>query len=448
MEKNIYESKSVCALIFTFSLPSILSLIIEIMTSVVDTMFAGHLGKISTSALTAMGLLSPILSIYIAFQALFALSTSILIARHLNNSAQRDGYFVTGIVFTLIVSILVSLLSFISMDWLLQLLGAKQEIFFLAKQYLEIQLVSNVFSALGYTLTSSIRAFGYPKIEMLFTTCSVIVNIIANFLFTFGLHMGFKGLAMGTFVSEVCCSLLSILWLVKKGLLPHSFNLKNMHLFSKTKELFHLGLAQTIIQTLGSCSGFFVNHSLMIYATVNHVAIWSIVQKIYTLMLMPIVGITQGVQTIIAYYSGHGQEKNKHKTISLTMIYTVLYGIVAMFIVFVLNSKVLGIFSTSNIILLESSTILKIVFLTFPVVGIFYTILTLLEVTGYEIRAVALTLLRQVFLILPLIYILPNLFPKSNNIIFWAMPIADVCVLAVSFIFNRPNKSMKKEIKL
>lgn len=441
MEKNIYESKSVCSLIFTFSLPSILSLIIEIMTSVVDTIFAGHLGKMSTHALTAMGLLSPVLSIYIAFQALFAVSTSILIARHLNKREERDSYFATGILFTFIVGILVSIFSFIGMDRLLQLLGAKQGVFILAKQYLKIQLVSNVFSALGYTLTSSIRAFGYPKKEMVFTTCSVGINIISNFLFAFGFNMGFKGLAMGTLVSEICCVILSVSWLIRKGLLPHMSHLRNIRLFSRAKELFWLGFAQTVIQTLGSCSGLFINNSLMTYATISHVAIWGIVQKIYTLMLMPIVGITQGVQTILAYYNGHNQEEKKHKTISLTMIYTTLYGFVALLLIFIFGDKVLRIFGTSTILLSASISVLKIVFLTFPLVGVFYTILTLLEVTGYEMKAVALIMLRQVFLILPLVYILPNLFSQFNNVIFWAIPIADICVLTISLILNRKDKT-------
>lgn len=112
MEKNIYESKSIRALIVTFSIPAILSLVVEIMTSVVDTVFAGHLGATSVNALTAMGLLSPLLSIFTAFQVLYAVSTAILIARHLNNKEEQNGYFSTGILFTILVSLTVSILSF------------------------------------------------------------------------------------------------------------------------------------------------------------------------------------------------------------------------------------------------------------------------------------------------------------------------------------------------
>lgn len=447
MEENIYESKSVNKLIFTFSLPAILSLLVEIMTSVVDTVFAGHLGAASTNALTAMGLLSPLLSIYTAFQALYAVSTSILVARHLKHKTARDSYFATGILFTFLVSIAVSAVSFLGIDSILNLLGAKKEIFFFAKNYLEIQLISNIFSAMGYTLTSCIRAFGYPKMEMAFTTLSVAVNLIGNIIFAFGLNMGFTGLAIGTLVSEIFCAGIAAIWLAKRNLLPQIQSILHSRCSAKALELFRLGFAQTVIQALGGCTGFFVNSSLMLYTTVTHVAIWNIVQKVYTLLLMPIVGITQSVQTIIAYYNGNSQNTKKQKTIRLTVFYTVFYGCIAASLIFLLGDKILNLFGASNEILWKSGNVLKIVFLTFPVVGVFYTILTLLEVTGYEIKAVILTLLRQVFLMLPLVYLLPNLFPQSENSIFWAVPISDFCVLFLAVFLQRKDSKPSRASK-
>lgn len=80
-----------------------------------------------------------------------------------------------------------------------------------------------------------------------------------------------------------------------------------------TVKLLKLGIAQTMIQALAGCTGFFVNQSLMLYTTLQYVAVWNVVQKIYTVWLMPIVGITQRIQTILAYYSGHREEHKKKK---------------------------------------------------------------------------------------------------------------------------------------
>ena len=316
------------------------------------------------------------------------------------------------------------------------MLGAEGEVFDLAKKYLQIQLVSNIFSAMGYTLTSCIRAFGYPKMEMVITTLAVGVNIIANAIFAFGFQMGFIGLALGTLVSEIVCMLLAVCWILKKGFFPSFRHLRCTTLCFRAWELFRLGFVQTVIQALAGCTGFFVNNSLMLHATLNHVAIWNIVQKIYTLLLMPIVGITQGIQTIIAYYSGHKQETKKQKTIRLTIFYTVLYGCIGTILVFLFGNRILSIFGSSDAILAQSTAVLKIIFLIFPVVGIFYTILTLLEVTEHEIKAVILTLLRQVFLLLPLVYLLPNLFPQLKNAVFWAVPISDLLILFLAIIIK------------
>ena len=86
-------------------------------------------------------------------------------------------------------------------------------------------------------------------------------------------------------------------------------------------------------------------------------------------------------------------------------------------------------FGLSGALLSESAAVLKILFLTFPLVGLFYTLLTVLEVTGHEILAVLLTLTRQVFLMLPLVTLLPVLFPRIQHAIFCAVPAADVLVL-------------------
>lgn len=432
MKDNIYEQKSVHSLILYFSIPAICSLIVEIMASVVDTAFAGHLGENSVGALTAMGLLSPVLSIYIAFQALFAVSTSIMIARYLKEETEREEYFVTGLCMTFIISAGVSGISYLMMPKLLLFLGATGQITVLAEQYLKIQLFSNIFSALGYTLTSCIRAFGYPKVEMAVTGSAVLVNVVFNTIFVFGFDMGFAGLAYGTFVSELFCFTISLLWLYKYQLLPFKWRVLKGEFKRCTIELLKLGIAQSIIQSLSGCTAFFVNKSLMLHTTMNYVALWNVVQKIYTLFLMPIVGITQGVQTIIAYFDGYQKENKKQETLSIAVCYTVIYGLFILVLIFCCGTNILSLFANSGNIYHSGNVILRIVFSTFPLMGIFYTFMTLYEVTGHEKKAVFLILTRQVFLMIPLTYLLPGIFPGFLFAVFCAVPVADLIALAIA----------------
>lgn len=447
MEENIYEKKPVHALILYFSIPAIFSLIVEIMASVIDTAFAGHLGDTSVDALTTMGLLSPVLSIYTAFQALFAVSTAIMIAKYLKEQKVREEYFITGICMTFIAGAGVSICSYLMMPKILSFIGAEGQIAILAEKYLRIQLFSNVFSALGYTLTSCIRAFGFPRIEMIFTGLAVFTNIVFNTIFVFGAGMGFTGLAYGTLVSEVFCCLLSLVWLLKHRFLWSGWHISWSNFKTYTFELLKLGIAQTIIQSLAGCTAFFVNQSLLLYTTLNHVAVWNVVQKIYTLFLMPIVGITQGVQTIIAYFDGHQEKNKKKKTLFTTIGYTVMYGVAGVFFVFFFGENLLSLFASSEQVYQLGNGILRVVFSTFPLMGIFYTIVTLYEVTGHEGKAVFLILTRQVFLMIPLIYLLPKIFPGFSFAVFCAVPVADILAMLIALVSgNNKRNNIENEI--
>lgn len=442
MERNIYDRKSVHSLILYFSIPAIVSLIVEIMASVVDTAFAGHLGEISMDALTAMGLLSPILGIYTAIQALFAVSTAVMIARYLTCKEVRTEYFLTGLYMTLFLSVMVSVGSFLFMPGLLSLLGAEGQVAILAEKYLRIQLFSNVFSALGYTLTSCIRAFGYPAMEMGITGLSVVVNIVFNYIFAFGFDWSFAGLACGTFVSELFCCALSVFWLKHHHLLELKWALSWRKFKSHTAKLLKLGIAQTMIQSLGGCTTFCVNQSLMLYTTMSHVAVWNVAQQIYTLFLMPIVGITQGVQTIIAYFDGQQEEDKRRKTLVSTIGYTVLYGLMALVLIYAFGAKILSVFSNTSDVYQLGKEVLRIIFLTFPLMGIFYTIMTLYEVTGHEGKAVFLILMRQVILMIPLVFLLPKIMPEYPLAIFCSVPIADIIAM-ITAVLSKKTKGLQ-----
>lgn len=423
-----------------FSIPAVFSLIVEIMASVVDTAFAGHLGERSVDALTTMGLLSPVLSIYTAFQALFAVSASIMIAKYLTERTVRDGYFIIGMSMTFVTSVGISVISYFLMPQLLSFLGAEGSIAVLAEKYLKIQLFSNVLSALGYTLTSCIRAFGYPGMEMILTGLAVLVNIVFNSIFVFVFDLGLQGLAYGTFVSECFCCAAAVFWLFQHQLLWEKGQISWEQFKKYSFELLKLGTAQTIIQSLAGCTGFFVNQSLMLHTTLDHVAVWNVIQKIYTLLLMPIVGVTQGVQTIIAYFDGHRDESKKKKTLITTICYTVIYGLIGTVFIIFFGKNILLLFTTSDTIYQLGNRILRIVFFTFPLMGIFYTIMTLYEVTGHEGKAVFLILTRQVFFMIPLAYVFPFVFSENSFAVFWAVPTADIMALLIAVVTRQKRR--------
>ncbi|ARK22050.1 MATE family efflux transporter [Sporosarcina ureae] len=310
MKNNVYESQSINRLILTFSIPAIFSLLIEMMTAVVDTSFAGHLGSQSESALTAMGLLSPLMAVFVALQTLFAISTAIMISTYLgrNDKTKLNNYFQSGFIMTIVVSASTSFLVYLFMHSILSMLGAEAEVYELAQDYLRIIIISNIFSAIGYTLTSVIRAFGNPKAEAVIIVLSVVINVVGNAILTFGLELGMVGIALGTLLSEVVCALLAVMYLVKNQNWFTSNPISPKAFIAMSYNMFKIGFAQTTIQLLAGITAFIVNYQLLTVGGNAHIAMWNIANKMYMLLLMPIIGITQAVQTIIAYFNGKGDE--------------------------------------------------------------------------------------------------------------------------------------------
>ena len=219
-KENIFETKSISELIVLFSFPTICSLVLESLTSMVDTAFAGHLSNIGDKALTAMGIISPILLLLIAAQLIFGVSTSIVISKRLgeNNKEEIDKTFKVGFYSCFISTFIISLLIFLFENNLLKILGAEGLVFQLAKEFLNIAVIFNVFSSVGYMLLNNIRAFGYPKIEVTVGVSATIINIAFNGIFTFVLNMGIKGIALSTLISEIYYFSFSAIFLIKKKL--------------------------------------------------------------------------------------------------------------------------------------------------------------------------------------------------------------------------------------
>ncbi|MEG2295802.1 MAG: MATE family efflux transporter, partial [Oscillospiraceae bacterium] len=168
---------------------------------------------------------------------------------------------------------------------------------------------------------------------------------------------------------------------------------------------------------------------------------WSVAQRLYLLLLMPIVGLTQGVQTIIAYFGGVGEEEKVKKVSRLTQTYCACYGVMAFLFITLYGDYALRLFGGNQEILTLSKTILIIIFSCFPLVGVFYTNMTLLQVTGKEMESVALALTRQIILFLPLMVLMPALFSSLGLSpligLFIATPVADFGVVVISLIIRK-----------
>lgn len=437
-ENNVFESKSINQLILTFSIPAIISLLLESLATMIDTIFAGHLGKISSNALSAMGVLSPILSLLVAAQLIFGVSTGIIIAKRLGQKDEEkvNNTFKVGLYSTLIFSTFISLIIFICKEELLNILGARGDVKFLAAQYLELAVVFNIFSSLGYTLVNMIRSFGYPKMEIVIVIISTIINIVFNVLFTFGFKMGISGIGLATLVSEISYTLFAVLFLKKKRLWMRKSLIDKGEFKETFISLIKIGFVQFLMQGLNSLNGFTVNKVLLNYGEVVYLGAFAVCNSIYSMILLPLIGFTEGIQSVIAYYQGSHNDTKKKIIMSKTLKVSVIYSLITTTLVYFFSDYIAKLFTLDISIIDTSIAITKIMILGFPFMGVIYTFITFMQISGEEENASRLEIIRQVILFIPLCLLLPIFFNKFNFInikpelgVFFAMPISNIISL-------------------
>lgn len=447
-KENIFETKSIEHLIALYSLPTTCSLVLESLTSMVDTAFAGHLGSLSSASLSAMGILNPILLLLIAAQLIFGVSTSIVISKAIgaNDKEKVNSTFKVGFYSCFASSVIISLLIFLFQDNLLNLLGASGQVKILAKEFLNIAIIFNVFSAVGYMLVNNIRAFGYPKIEVLVGVLSTIINIAFNILLTLVFKRGIAGIALSTLISEIFYFSFALIFLIKKGLWFKKTQLDFDEFTNISLSLVKIGFVQFLMQALNSVSGLIVNKVLLKYGSISYIGAWSICSNINMVILLPLIGLTQGAQAVIAYFHGKG-DKVKEKTVKNKIIeYSLIYAIGTTILIFVFADIVTRLF-TSDMTLLElAKPMIRIIVVGFPLLGILYTLITFMQVSGDEVSASKIELIRQIALLIPLTIILPLIFSKYNimNIspqfsVFFAIPLSTLILI---IIYSKKIKSI------
>lgn len=440
--ENIFEEKSIQHLIALYSLPTICSLVLESLTSMIDTAFAGHLGSLSSVALSAMGILNPILLLLIAAQLIFGVSTSIIISKALgeNNKEKINTTFTVGFYSCFASSAIISLLIFLFQNQLLNLLGATGQVKILAKEFLNIAIVFNVFSSVGYMLVNNIRAFGYPKVEVLVGVLSTVINVVFNVILTFVFNMGILGIALSTLISEVFYFGFSVIFLMKKGLWIKKCTLDFIQFKNILISIVKIGFVQFLMQSLNSVSGLIINKVLLKYGSISYIGAWSICSNINMVVLLPLIGLTQGSQSVIAYFHGKKDKVKGRKVKNKIIKYSLIYAISTTILICLFAEGVAKLFTSDMSLVYLSRPMIRIILLGFPFMAILYTLITFMQVSGDEVSASKIELIRQIALIIPLTIIFPIIFSKYNimNIsprlsVFFAMPISTIVLVIVYY---------------
>ena len=200
--QNDFSKGPVWKCILAQALPLTVAQLVQLLYNVVDRIYIGHMGDGSSIALTGVGLTFPIVTLIMAFTALFGMGGVPLFSMARGGGDEEEAAKILGNAFALLVisSIILTIISYVFCKPILFLFGASEASYIYAEEYLKIYLLGTIFSMLTTGLNGYINAQGFPKIGMLTTILGAVINIVLDPIFIFGLDMGVAGAALATVI--------------------------------------------------------------------------------------------------------------------------------------------------------------------------------------------------------------------------------------------------------
>ena len=435
-------------LLFKLALPAILAQVINLLYNLVDRMYIGHIAKVGSVALTGLGVTMPFIMCVSAFAALVSMGgaprASIMMGRGNQEEAERILGNCTSML--VIVAVIVTAVSQIWGTDILMLFGASESTLPYAWAYMQIYSIGTIFVQLALGLNAFINAQGFAKIGMLTVVIGAVCNIVLDPIFIFGLHMGVRGAALATIISQG----ISCVWIVR-FLLGRQTTLRirkeNLRIRLKTVgPCIALGVAPFIMQFTESVLNICFNTSLLKYGGDVAVGAMTILSSVMQMSMLPIQGLTQGAQPIIGFNYGAKKMDRVKKTFRLLLLSCVTFTAVIWLICMLLPQAFILIFTDQAELIAFTKWAMRIYMAVSLIFGVQISCQQTFIALGNAKTSVFLALLRKVLLLIPLIYILPAFMEDKLMAVFLAEPVADViAVTTTSILFYRTYRSLGKE---
>ncbi|MGV8980753.1 MATE family efflux transporter [Clostridium sp.] len=445
--KQLGEMK-VLKLLMKFSIPAIVGMLVNALYNVVDRIYIGNgVGSLGIAGIT---IAFPVMLVMMAFSMLIGIGANSLVSIRLgqNRKEEAEGIFGNAVSLLILTSLILSIIGLVALEPLLKLLGASEQILPYARDYLQIILLGGVFQSIGMGMNNFIRSEGNPKIAMYTMLIGALINTILDPIFIFGFHWGMQGAALATIISQA----ISAIWVIRYFLTGNSLlkiRKKDLKLKpSVIRGILALGAAPFAMQIAASIQNFIMNTSLATYGGDIAISGMGVVNSIMTLMVMPVFGITQGVQPIIGYNYGAKKYDRVKQAYKLAVIFATSIVILGWIITRLFPEQLVSMFNSKDTELIVFGTMAIKRFMMFlPFIGFQIVSSNYFQAVGKSKHSALLGLSRQVLILIPALIILPKYFGLKGVIS--AGPLADIVssVVTGTFIFFE-MKRLDKHHKL
>lgn len=426
---------SVGKLLFQLALPAIIAQLVNVLYNIVDRIFIGRMPN-GELAMAGVGVAFPIIMIVSAFSALVGMGGAPLAAIKMgekdNDGAEKimTNSFSTLVIIAIILT--VSLLIF--KENILWAFGASKDTIGYANDYIGIYLIGTLFVQIGLGLNPFINTQGFAKTGMITVLIGAIINIVLDPILIFGFNMGVKGAALATISAQFVSAVWVLLFLVgKKSVLKirKKYVVPNLKVIGP---ILLLGISPFIMQATESLVIISMNNNLAKYGGDLAIGAMTIMSSVMQIILLPMMGLTQGAQPIISFNYGADKLDRVRKTFKLLLVSCLVYTTIMWGAIMIFPQVFVSIFNSNPQLVEITVWSMRIYFAGILLFGAQIACQQTFLALGQAKISMILALLRKIILLIPLIFILPIFFENKLQGVLTAEPVADITAAIVTII--------------
>lgn len=432
-DKTFLGTEPVGKLLFRLAVPTVIAQLVNMLYNIVDRIYIGHMPGEGSLALTGVGVCMPIIMIVSAFAALVSSGGAPRASIEMGKGEYGTAEKILGncVSVQVIISLILTIVILTCNKSLMLAFGASGNTIAYANAYMNVYAIGTIFVQLTLGMNAFITGQGFAKTGMQTVVIGAAANIILDPIFIYALHMGVRGAALATVLSQG----ISCVWVMRfltgeKTIL----RLQRKNLAMDRSLVFPcmaLGLSAFIMQASESVLSVCFNSSLLSYGGDLAVGAMTILTSVMQFAMLPLQGLGQGAQPITSYNYGAKNRDRVKKSFRLLFTISVIYSTILWGLIMSFPGVFSGVFTSDPALLAFAARSLKIYCGALFLFGIQIACQMTFVSIGSAVCSIIVAVLRKFVLLIPLIYLLPHLIADQTFAVYLAEPVADA--LAVTF---------------
>ena len=433
-EENKMGVMPIPKLLISMSLPMIVSMLVQALYNIVDSMFVAQLNE---DALTAVSLAFPIQNLMIAVAAGTGVGINALLSKSLGEKKYETANKIAqnGILLAVLSSVVFAIIGIFGSRAFFAVQTDDVQIIEYGVEYMSVISIVSIGVFLQVTFERLLQSTGKTIFNMITQGTGAIINIILDPILIFGWFglpkMGVTGAAVATVIGQVIAALLG--WLFNQ-----KFN-KEIHVsfkgFKPCKEtignIYKIGVPSIIMQSIGSLTTFGMNNILLMFSS-TAATVFGVYFKLQSFVFMPVFGLTNGMIPIVAYNYGARNKNRIYQTIKLSVALAVGIMLLGLAVFQLYPQTLLGLFEASENMLAIGVPALRTISLSFVFAGFCIVISSVFQALGNGVYSLIMSVARQIVVILPVAFIFAKLF--GLDMVWYSYPIAEIVSVIICIV--------------